>query len=376
MVVRWFKAGYRHPFSAMAGGTLVYAGRGSSHSWTWLADLLERESVRDTRFVDEHEFVRMVNDGWSTAIVSGGDAYAMAFALSGDGFSQLKRFIGSGGLYVGICAGAYLPLHTSVPPLCEFNLCSTKIENIVAGPADRRTDSPRLGVPFCDRIIIHPLRGEVMLRFGDTDLRAPVYGGPMFSEPSEGSVLGRFSGLTNSTEVQIDPADAREMVLGRPAAVEARYGTGRLLMLSPHLEHPGYPEANRLFMELVGRKARKSNGGVSKRPSGDNPQGPLSRAVADLSVALAGLEGRSFLIGEKMWDSGRFLVLAESLRRRSEGLPKPVEEDLAGRVVAVRETLLDMSQISSETMQPMLESLIAVARDCVNSRFAQLPGSR
>jgi hypothetical protein len=376
MVVHWFKAGNRYPLLAMAGRTVIYAGMGSSHSWTWLADLLEKESAWETRFADEHEFVRMLADGCSTAVVSGGDAYAMASALSGEGFSELKRFISSGGTYVGICAGAYLPLPTSAPPLSEFNLCSTRIENIVTAPPGPRTDSPRLGVPFCDRQIVHPIRGEVALRFGDIDLRAPIYGGPIFCEPSEGRVTGRFSGLANSAVIQVDPSVAHEMILGRPAAVEAEYGDGRLLLFSPHLEHPGYPEANRLFLELVGLTAGSELINVPVGAPGSSSRGVLSRAVADLYVALVGLEGRSFLIGDKMWDSERFLVLAEAVRKRSRGLPQTVERALADRVLSIRKSLLRSSVDNVGEATALLDSLISVARDCVNMRFGNLSDGR
>ncbi|HIH01221.1 TPA: hypothetical protein HA259_03960 [Thermoplasmata archaeon] len=360
----------------MAGRTLVYAGAGSSHSWTWAADLLEKEAQWHTRFADEDEFVRSLSRGCTTAIVSGGDAYSIASALSGKGFSRLREFIGSGGRYIGICAGAYLPLPTSVPPLNEFNMCSTKIENLASAQGLSEPESPRFGVPYCDRLIIHPVRGEVVVTLTDVGARAPLYGGPIFSEPSEGRVIGRFSGFTESTEFQLAPGNAGEMMLGKPAVVEASHGDGRMLLLSPHLEHPGYPEANRLFMELTSLRQTEHRGGLTTHSVHTSPKEMLRRAVVDLSIAIRGLEGRSFLVGNKVWDSDRFLVLADAVRRRSSGLPEDEERELADRVLAVREDMLGMDDASSGGMQRVLGSMMAVARDCVNARFEELSSGR
>ena len=376
MVVHWFKAGHRHASCDMAGRTLVYAGAGSSHSWTWLADLLEKEAAWKTRFVAEDEFVRHLSDSCTTAIVSGGDSYSIASVLSGEGFSRLKEFIDSGGTYIGICAGAYLPLPTSVPPLNEFNICSTKIDNLAPAAGEAVPESPRYGVPYCDRLVVHPVRGEVLVDMAGMDVRAPLYGGPIFRQPSEDRAVARFSGFSESTEFQIDSGKASEMMLGKPAVVEATHGGGTMLLLSPHLEHPGYPEANRQFMRLTGLRPAEPRGARNASSAHKLSKGLLRKAVADLSVVLSGFEGRSFLVGRKVWDSERFLVLAEAVRRRSSGLPEDVEQELADRVLAVREDMLGMDESVSGELHQVLGSLTAVARDCVNMRFEQRSNGR
>jgi hypothetical protein len=355
---------------------VVYAGAGSSHSWTWLADLLEANTFGDVRFLDDRDFAESVSDRSSIAVISGGDAYAIASALSMDGFARLERFIRSGGRYVGICAGAYLPLPTSVPPLSGFNLCSAKIENIVRGLPTSGSEPPRLSVGYCDKRIIHPVRGEVLLSCGDISVKAPVYGGPVFREPSDERVLGRFSGFTEKTEVQIDAQSAREMVLGRPAVIEARCGKGRMLLLSPHLEHPLYPEANLLFMGLLRLPVDGAQNTAVTQPVAHSSKGELSRAVADLAVSLHGLEGRSFIIGNKIWDSERFLVLLEAVRKRSVSLPEDVAGGLAARLHSIRMSLLDTPVDSSESINTVLDSLMCVTRDCVNLRFEQMSDGR
>ncbi len=341
-----------------------------------MADLLEANAFGDVRFLDEHSFAQSLSDQCSIAIISGGDAYAIASALSKDGFARLERFIRSGGGYVGICAGAYLPLPTSVPSMSEFNLCSTKIENIVQGLPTSESESPRLSVGYCDRRIIHPVRGEVLLSCGDVSVKAPVYGGPIFREPSDERVMGRFSGFTEKTEMQIDAQSAKEIVLGRPAVIETQHGKGRMLLLSPHLEHPLYPEANLLFMGLLRLPVGGDQSTAVTQPAADSSKGELSRAVSDLAVLLHGLEGRSFVIGNKIWDSERFLVLLEAVRKRFASLPGDVEDGLAARLHSIRMSLLDTPLDASESIDAVLDSLMCVTRDCVNLRFEHMSGGR
>ncbi len=361
---------------AMPRDIVVYAGKGCSHSWTWLADLFEAHSFRDAAFLDERNFVRALTEPLSTVIVSGGDALSIASALSGEGFSKLRRFVHSGGDYVGVCAGAYLPLPTSVAPLSEFNICSTRIENIVPAGPSAISCPPRLSVPFCDRSIVHPVRGETSLRSDAMTLNAPMFGGPVFKEPSDGTVVCRFGGFTGSTEVQIDPDDAERMVVGRPAVIEAAYGRGRLLLLSPHLEHPKYPEANRMFAQLLGIATEAHETERSAATSGERRTCELARAASDLSIALYGLEGRSFLLGNKVWDTERFLVLAEAIRRRAASVPEAEAASLSLRLRSIRDAVVDLSTADPRAVEAMLDPLMSVARSCVNLRLASMRGGR
>jgi len=349
---------------------VVYAGKGSSHSWTWLADLFEAQGYPWARFLDGEGLVRALRDDPSMAIVSGGDAYAMASALSGNGFAELRRYIDAGGKYVGVCAGAYLPLPTSVPPLNEFNLCAVKIENIAPSTPPLIEDSPRLSVPYCDRRIVHPVRGKMTLRVGSASLMAPVFGGPIFRESAEGRVIGRFEGLTESTEIQTSLEHATEIVVGRPAIVEARHGNGSILLLSPHLEHPEYPEANSVFLDLLGLCSQEVSDSVGLHRDRMNDRSSLSRAAADLSVAIRGLEGRAFLVGNKLWDVERLLVLSEAIRKRASHIvPDDANGELADRVEAVRISVVGLEADDIEGMESLLDTLTGVARDCVNLMF-------
>jgi len=351
----------------------VYAGKGSSHSWTWLARLFDGAGLAEARFLDAGTFAEMLNERPRAAIVSGGDGHAMANAFDGKGFSALTEFIRSGGLYVGVCAGAYLPLPSSIHPFRQFNMSSTRIENVSNEALSRGATSTRIAVPYGSCSVIHPVRGEVLLRSDGESLAAPLYGGPIFREPVEDRVILRYSGFGSGTELQVDENAARSMVLGRPACVASRQSEGSLLLIGPHLEHPRYPEANRLFLKLARlptRPGRKSRRGPSRLGKG------LAGAIADLKVAVLGLENRSFVVGEKMWDGGRLLELVSAIESYGGEAGPEEESRICDMLTTLAEELRTASDGTAVGNDADPELLVESARLCVDSHFREMAKGR
>jgi len=353
--------------------TLVYAGKGSSHSWTWLADLFEAKDVDDVRFLNNEEFTENLNDDVRCVIISGGDGLAIAAALGDHGFAHLKGFIHRGGTYVGICAGAYLPLPSSIEPLCKFNLSSTKIENISCERVE--TTSPRISVPYGSCSVVHPVRGELELE-GKESVKAPIYGGPIFSEPTRDEVLLRYKRFTPSTEFQIDRQRASSLILGKPAAVRAKHGLGELILLGPHLEHPRYPAANDLFLKLpkAGYGAHSYSGEIPRVV--EETKSELLPALADLKVAILGLENRSFLVGNKLWDGSRFLELVSAIDKRALTCHGKIASTLSDMLERARQDILSASDESFEYADQGPQLLVEAARLCVDNHFSFLRENR
>jgi glutamine amidotransferase-like uncharacterized protein len=350
---------------------VVYAGHGASHSWTWLADLFESKGVFDVRFLDSAEFVRALDDHPTIALISGGDGFAIASSLLGDGFTRLEEFVDGGGLYVGICAGAYLPLTSSVPPFSEFNLSSTKIENIDCNIRPLDNVPPRVAVKYGRCAVVHPVRSEIELRKGKESLSAPLYGGPIFKEPSSDEVLMRYFSFTPRTEFQFSELWARQMVIGKPAALLCRHGDGRLLLLGPHLEHPRHREANNEFLDLLGLRQSSSHSALSG--AGDRL---LEKVTADLKVAIVGLENRSFVVGKKLWDGSRYLELVHAVERSASSLRGSQLLALEGDLRTVRDNLVHMEMGIESDVDSTTELLVQTARKCVDQHFRALAGSR
>ncbi len=356
----------------MCAGTIaVYAGNGSSHSWTWLADLFEEKGIPDVRFLDSSEFVLNVGPGASHVVVSGGDGFSIAESLKGEGFRRLKAFIESGGTYVGVCAGAYLPLPSSLEPFSEFNISKTKIANIDMCGKEPPNVPPRVSVRYGSCSIVHPIRGEVELEVDGRKLLAPLYGGPAFLEPPEDRVLMRYKGFTVESELQMRKALAEQMIPGKVAAVSCAYGKGKLLLFGPHLEHPRYPEANLLFLEMLGLRP-----GEARSPTEFREAPSLERAIADLKVAVVGLENRSFLVGRKVWDGSRYLELVKAIEARTWTLGEELAEVLATSLWRVRESVAQMRVGSESDVDETTQLLVESARACVDHHFQVLVRGR
>jgi glutamine amidotransferase-like uncharacterized protein len=350
--------------------TVVFAGKGSSHSWTWMADFLERMGYYDARFLDAKGFADSLRHETEIAVVSGGDGYAIAESLRGPGFSRLKDFIINGGLYIGICAGAYLPLPSRFEPFNEFNISTTKIENIDCS-ARRSEGNPRVSVRYGSCSIVHPVRGEVDISSDGSRIRAPLHGGPVFKEPDADEVLLRYVGFGGDAEYQVDQDVAEAMVIGRPAAIQCRYGDGRLMLFGPHLEHPDYPIANRVLQRMLGLAQSKP-----KPPESGEIPVALARTIADLKVAALGLEGRNFLVGKKVWDAGRFLELVKAIEKRAWYLDPRDAEFIQSDLSVARGILLRAEAGAESDIDQATALLLESARVCVDSHFRFLVAGR
>jgi Biotin-protein ligase, N terminal len=354
--------------------SLVYAGTGSSHSWTWLADLFESRGIYDVRFSDSQGFTEYLGSGIPRVIVSGGDGFKIATSIGPHGFAHLKGYLHRGGAYVGICAGAYLPLHSSIPPFDEFNLSDTKIENIDCSVPAPGT-SPRIAVPYGSCSVVHPIRGEVELDLGGNRLLAPLFGGPIFRQPGRDKVVMSYSGFTRSTDFRLSQDRARSLVLGRPAGIRTTHGKGELLLLGPHLEHPRYRESNEAFLKIVGieSKAQRPDALSKAGPAGDEA---LAKGIADLKVAVLGLENRSFLVGNKVWDGSRFLELVIAIEKRAHSMDEASASAVLEMLDRVREALISSADGYPEDAVEGPELLVEAARICVDKHFALMRENR
>lgn len=353
---------------------VIYAGRGASHSWTWLADLFEGNCVLNVRFLDSEEFISsLVSAEVNLAIISGGDGFAIADALKGRGFRHLEEFIYRGGRFVGICAGAYLPLPSTVEPFSSFNISRTKIENISCETTRGGEKNPREATPYWRCSIVHPIRGAVGLSDGvGHSVIAPLYGGPVFKEPDDDIVLMRYRCFTTDTEFQKDRATVEAMMLEKPAVIKVAHGSGELLLFGPHLEHPGYPQANSLFLKLLHYDRSVQAAAAAIPVKSENKD--LQRAVSDLKVAILGLENRSFTVGRKVWDGSRLLEIVSAIEKRGWTLTIERSKLVVSHLSRVRDIVLGMSVGVSTDTDEVTTLLIDAARTCVDNHFAVLSG--
>jgi glutamine amidotransferase-like uncharacterized protein len=354
--------------------TLVYAGKGSSHSWTWLADMFESNGILGVRFLDSHEFISsLASENASVAIVSGGDGFVLADALRGQGFRNLGEFILKGGVFVGICAGAYLPLPSSVEPFSGFNISTTKIENIRCQARRMSASSPREAVTYGNCSIVHPVRGPIEIADGNgRSVVAPLYGGPVFKEPKKDVVMMRYKSFTPATEFQLDRALVEAMMLKKPAVIRVIHGDGSLVLFAPHLEHPQYPQANRLFLRLLGYDGLAQPGRNAIPVPERSRCAGLNRSISDLKVAVLGLENRSFTVGHKSWDGSRLLEIVSAIEKRGWTLTDARSKLVASDLGRARDLLVGMKAGVESDADETTSLLVEAARTCVDNHFAVL----
>lgn len=351
---------------------IVYTGPGSSNSWIWLADFLEGQGFLATKFVpDPGDVISSPDD--SILIIPGGDTFRIAGAFGERGLAALSDKICDGMGYLGICAGAYLPLRSSIPPLSSFNIMSSRISNISSRIPKSMAEPDRYSTRYGCSYVFHPARGPMELS-GDADLIAPLYGGPFLS-PSDGErVRLTFSGVTADTELLVDIDAFDEMSKGKAACIEGRFGKGRILAIAPHLEHPDYPDANAYLRDLI---LGFDSGTSEDRPieEGTMESKEIRSALADLRVLASALDNRSWKVGVKYWEGDKLLFYIDAMRRRltASGVGSAAPSDVLAPLLMAKNDLKALQSGDCESaLESAVENLSKAASLFLTSHFSRL----
>ena len=78
----------------------IYVGAGASHSWTWFADIFDREAYSAVCFLDERDIAAGALSRIDVFFVSGGDTFAIAYGLGKTGADAIEKFVRCGGIYI------------------------------------------------------------------------------------------------------------------------------------------------------------------------------------------------------------------------------------------------------------------------------------
>lgn len=314
----------------------IYCGAGASHSWLWFVDILEAMGFWNITFITDED---IKGDGLSrcdAVLVSGGDTFAIAEALGEAGARALTSFVTGGGIYVGSCAGAYLPLNSSLPPLNLFNFVPARISNLTRNLPTPDVLPEKFCTPYGCRYVFHPVREEVTISIRNfpcrlerrAEVTAPLYGGPAFLPSEEVQTLAWYSGFTPHTLYLTDAQLAHDTLMGKGALIAQSVGRGTMYLAGPHLEHPRYPEANTLIAELLYLSGSRCENAAPRRAEGEScSPGTRNRLVRNIRselsnsriVALA-LERTSlqWRIGRKLYEPEKIRVFLETMWSRWE----------------------------------------------------------
>ena len=340
---------------SMNQSIIVYTGPGSSNSWVWLADFLERKEFLNTDFISDPGMIP--DTGVDVIMIPGGDAFGIAEAFGADGFRKISDMIERGSGYVGICAGAYLPLRSSIPPLSEFNLIDSRIANISSSLPDSIVDQEKYSVRYGCSFIFHPARGPVILT-GDAEIVAPLYGGPSLMPSTNERALLSFKGLMDETEVLVDREVCMRTMIGRAACIEGMYGKGRVVCSSAHLEHPDFPEANAYFSQLLRAFPSGGDGRIARDNSGTD-KGDARRIIADLRVLANALDSHSWKIGVKYWESEKLLFYIDAVRKRIGKKGESIDRIPSGSMHHFELAKNDLRALQDDDDERILQSAVA-----------------
>ena len=318
----------------------IYTGQGTSHSWLWFVEIFERMGFYDLAFLTENQLKTNRLDRLDVLAMSGGDTFAIAEGLGQEGADRLDQFIRNGGLYIGSCAGAYLPLNSSKEHLNLFNFVPTKIANLT------RTlpEAQRLREKFCTAygcsFIFHPVREAVQIATNGftpfskvPSLDAPLYGGPPMIAGDSAQVLATYSGFTKKTLFLVDEQLARDTVLGRAAVIRHKMGTGYLHLYGPHFEHPRFIVANQLLADAmlwdlqhnpVRAGENNANEEIITGEACLNLLRDIKREISNSRVVAVGLETMPvrWLIGKKIYETAKIREFIEPVWSRIKVLEK------------------------------------------------------
>lgn len=163
-------------------------------------------------------------------VVPGGSALKEAQSMGADARDRVRRFVDRGGIYMGICAGAYLSSEAKDSDLGLLPLKTLDQEHWF-----RTADGTPVDVELT------PLGMDVFGR-KTSNVRILYENGPIFSAPIE-RPDSSFSPLGFYRSEVVAQGGERGVMLGAPAMVFSRYGLGLVLAISPHPEKtPGLHE--------------------------------------------------------------------------------------------------------------------------------------
>ena len=323
----------------------IYAGSGSSHSWLWFVDLFEKAGFYDLVFLDEFSIQSNDIKGLDVLVISGGDTFAVAQSLGREGGRNIRSFVELGGVYMGSCAGAYLPMNSSKKPLDWFNFVDVKITNLSKTLPVAEISTCKFCTSYGCDFVFHPVREAVRLKttcFFDKEpsmeFVAPLYGGPGMKAADPSWVLAVYEGFTPKTSFLTSRKIAEQTLVGNGAVVRVPFKAGCFYLLGPHLEHPKFKQANQYIIDaIISETGRvqdqgKSNNKIVFFPKKERICGKqakelllnIRRELSNSRIVAGSLEFLpvQWLIGQKVYEPQKIRVYLESMWKRLRALEK------------------------------------------------------
>ncbi|MCP4023310.1 MAG: hypothetical protein GY729_15810, partial [Desulfobacteraceae bacterium] len=230
----------------------------------------------------------------------------------------------------------------------------------------------------CD-FVFHPVREAVALKTTsffnkDTTLEfnAPLYGGPGMDARDPSWVLAVYEGFTPKTSFLTSRDIAKKTLINNASVVRIPFKRGSFYLLGPHLEHPGYEQANQFIINaMILETAIAKDHVVSNNPAkAHTPTEKITgkkakalllsirRELSNSRIVASNLEFLpvQWLIGQKTYEPQKVRVYLESMWKRLMLLEKEkelsVESGLADRItIAAKQTTSELRRMKQQLDQ-------------------------
>lgn len=177
--------------------------------------------------VDSDDLANGCLKDFDVVLIPGGSATTEGITMGPEAREEIRRFIRKGGIYFGVCAGAFL-----VTRLKDVYLGILPIKTLDEDHWLRTTGTPLMDVEMT------PL-GMQLFGFRDKNVRITYESGPIFAPPFE-RPDDTFTPVAFFRSEVVADGGTPGLMLNSPAMLLSRYGRGSVLVSSPHPEEtPG-----------------------------------------------------------------------------------------------------------------------------------------
>ncbi|MEM2088568.1 MAG: BPL-N domain-containing protein [Thermoproteota archaeon] len=228
----------------------IYSGRGAATSYVQeTAEVLENMGFRKISLLTGPLTPGDLG-GLDVLIFGGGDSFEILRSLDPDETRLVRQFIETGGVYIGICAGAMLPLkpvnllgaaYGELEAWSELQLVECEVlSDKVSEPSWPVFLSRRVG----GVLRTYPVKGIVKSRIVKRGLLTLGYRGeipmlhmgPLVKTVSPKNVFGRITSPSSSVEYGLPCEKTREIVEGASSIVFKEHGAGKIVLFFSHVE--------------------------------------------------------------------------------------------------------------------------------------------
>jgi hypothetical protein len=178
--------------------------------------------------------------GYDLIVFSGGTSMTQARTIGEEGKQNIRKYVANGGHYLGVCAGAYLAIAGE-----EWSIGMVNARLV---PGRRWRGSGFMDIEFSDD-------GRTRIADVDEPFKCRYRNGPTFG-PLDRPDLPPYTVLAWFRSEVNNSRSVPGTMIDSPAIIEARYGEGRVLLVSPHPENtPGLDHLlSRAVLSMVLRR--------------------------------------------------------------------------------------------------------------------------